>query len=188
MSIDYARAQLLLQPSEGYVPHMYLDTKALVTVGIGNMLPAVDAAQALRFIDRTTQNQASLQAIESDFVAVTKQPGARPARYYRQFTALDLPNVEIDALFRARVDSFVAELRQAYSKFDSFPDSAQLALLDMAFNLGTNGLKKKFPKLNAAIDAQDWIGVAAESNRPDVNSVRNAAVKNLFTAAANESK
>jgi GH24 family phage-related lysozyme (muramidase) len=186
VSVDYNVAKLLLVPSEGNVPHMYLDTKGLVTVGIGNMLPSVAAAQMLNFIDRATTAKATADAIKADYEAVTKQPDSKVASYYRPFTKLDLPNVDIDVLFRARVDEFVGQLKKVYPAFDSFPPSAQLALLDMGFNLGTGGLQKKFPKMNAAIAKLDWAAAGTECNRPDVNQARNDATRALFTAAVAE--
>jgi GH24 family phage-related lysozyme (muramidase) len=73
MDIDYAHAMVLLVPSEGYVEHMYLDTKGLVTVGIGNMLPSVAAAQALPFVNRSTGNRATADEIAADYASVESQ-------------------------------------------------------------------------------------------------------------------
>jgi GH24 family phage-related lysozyme (muramidase) len=189
MDIDYALARLLLEPSEGNVSHMYLDTKGLVTVGIGNMLPSAAAAQALPFVSRTTGNQATAAEIAADFASVEAQPDSKNASYYRQFTKLDLPNVNIDSLFRSRIDEFVKQLKSAYPEFDSFPSEAKLALLDLAFNMGIGRLKSaaEWPKLNAAIAKRDWSTAAAECNRPQANGRRNAETKAAFTAAAKAS-
>jgi len=50
-------------------------------------------------------------------------------------------------------------------------------MLDMAFNLGTSGLKNTWPRLNAAIDAENWAQAALECNRPQVNPTRNATLR-----------
>jgi len=55
--------------------------------------------------------------------------------------------------------------------------NVQFALLDMAFNLGTNGLVTIFPSFKKAIEAKNWKKAASESNRPQVSSTRNATVK-----------
>lgn len=177
--------KLLLIPSEGNVSHMYVDTVGKVTVGIGNMLPNAAAACALAFVNRTTGNRATPAEITADFNAVAAQPPARSARLYRPFTKLDLPNVAIDNLFRDRVAGFQDELRRAYPDYDDYPDSVQLALLDMAFNMGTAALRK-WPRLNKAISEQDWEAAAADSTRPKANPARNAAIKALFEKAAEE--
>ena len=49
---------------EGIYPHMYLDTKGLVTVGVGKMLPNVKSAIALPFYDKITRQQATAKDIE----------------------------------------------------------------------------------------------------------------------------
>jgi GH24 family phage-related lysozyme (muramidase) len=49
---------------------MYLDTVGKVTIGVGNMLPNVAAAQKLAFVVRTTKKKAIKDQIETDFEAV----------------------------------------------------------------------------------------------------------------------
>lgn len=165
---------------------MYLDTTGNVTIGIGNMLPSKDASQALPFVNRTTKNAAKKEEIAKDFDEVAKQKSGHPAKSYIKYTALDLPDVEINKLFQARIAEFVKLLRKHYPKYDSYPDAAQLALLDMAFNLGASGLKKDWPKLNKNIDDLDWAAAAGNCNRPDVQVTRNSAVKELFVKAGKD--
>jgi GH24 family phage-related lysozyme (muramidase) len=59
-----------IKVSEGSIPHMYLDTVGKVTIGVGNMLPNVAAAQKLAFVVRTTKKKAIKDQIETDFEAV----------------------------------------------------------------------------------------------------------------------
>ncbi len=186
MAPTFDEIKLLIAPSEGNKSFMYLDTTGNVTVGIGNMLPSASAAIKLNFINRTTKNKALPAEITADFDAVWKQPKAMTANYYRPFTNTDLPDVDINILFSDRIDEFQKALRTAYSKYDSYPSPAQLALLDMAFNLGVGALKSsvKWPKLNAAIAAMDWKTASTECFRPDANAVRNAKVKALFEDAS----
>ena len=176
----------MLVPYEGNIEHMYLDRKGLVTVGIGNYLPSANAAQKLGFVSRTTKNRATANEISTDFENVKKQKTGLRARGYKEFTTLDLPNMAINELFRRRVDEFLGQLRKAYPKFDDYPTAAQLAMLDMAFNLGTGGLKNTWPKLNAAIDAQDWAEVAKNCTRPDAQATRNAGTIANFQKAADK--
>lgn len=175
--------KLLIAPSEGNIPYMYLDTVGKVTVGIGNMLPSVGVACELAFVNRTTKNRATPAEITTDFQTVAAQPRARLAQFYRQFTRLDLPDVQINELFRDRVAGFQQELRGSYPDYDSYPDSVQLAMLDMAFNVGTSGLRQTWPRLNTAIAARDWTTAAQECRRPQANPTRNAATRELFEAA-----
>jgi GH24 family phage-related lysozyme (muramidase) len=170
---------------EGKVSHMYLDTKGNVTVGIGAMLVDVNAAKKLGFVTRDKKSKATLKQIEDDFNNVKKQPKGKIASAYKKHTKLDLPETVIDALFSAHVKDFKNQLRSKYSGFDTFPEEAQEALLDMAFNLGTHALKTKWPKLNKeGIDKRDWKAAAKHCNRPYVSLKRNEMVKELFEKAA----
>lgn len=184
MAPTFDEIKLFIAPFEGNISHMYLDTEGYVTVGIGNMLPTADAACALSFVNRTTKNAATKVEITADFQSVSKQAKAMRAGSYRQFTKLDMPNGEIDRLFRRRVDEFQGQLRRHYPKYDAFPSSAQLAILDMAFNLGSAALKKKWPKLNEAIDKEDWTAAAQNCTRPGANAVRNTGTVGLFEKAS----
>lgn len=186
MAPSFAAIKALLVPSEGNIPHMYLDNVGKVTIGIGNLISSAAYACTLSLVNRTTSKAATNQEITADFDAVSKQPrGLAPARY-RPFTALDLPSSAIDLLFQNRVQEFLRLLKVSYPKYDFYPQSAQLALMDMGFNLGVSGLKSTWPKLNQAIDKQDWKAASLSCFRPQVNIMRNAEVKRLFEKAATE--
>ena len=92
MAPTFEEIKLFVAPFEGNIPNMYVDTEGYVTVGIGNMLPDVRAARLLGFVNRTTKNAASADEKSADFSAVSTQPKAKAARWYKQFTKLDLPD------------------------------------------------------------------------------------------------
>jgi GH24 family phage-related lysozyme (muramidase) len=184
--LTFDEIKLHMVPYEGCIEHMYLDTKGLLTVGIGNYLPTVAAAQALRFINRTTRNRGTAAEIKEDYESVKKRKVGLRARSYREFTKLDLPDVAVNELFAGRIEEFKRRLNAFYPSFADYPATAQLAMLDMAFNLGTSGLRNKWPKLNDAIDRQDWAAAAANCTRPDANGVRNARTIALFQKAAEQ--
>lgn len=186
MSPTFEEIKALIAPWEGNISHMYLDSVGKVTVGIGNLLPSSEAACQLPFVNRVSGAPASLVEVAVDFQAVSRQAWPRVARFYRAFTVLELPDGQVDELFRRRVEGFQRELQDSYPSFSSYPGSAQLAMLDMAFNLGTRGLKKTWPNLNRAIDARDWATAAIESYRPQSSPARNARTKGLFQKAAAE--
>ena len=183
---DFKKA---IKVSEGNIPHMYLDSNGFVTVGVGNLLASVADAQALAFVNRKTQKPATNDEIKADFEAVKKQPKNLIASHYKSFTALDLPQKDIDKLLDGRIDGFKKELKQKFPKFDSYPMTAQFALLDMAFNLGTNGLVTKFPSFKKAVEAEDWDKAAKESHRAaPVSATRNATVKKWLEDAKPKKK
>ena len=182
----FEEIKLFVAPFEGNISHMYLDSEGYVTVGIGNMLPNAAEAVLLRFRTRTTKNRATEAEIKADFESVAKQAKARSAPKYKEFTRLDLPDLEVNLLFQSRIADFQNQLRRLYPKYDEYPAAAQLAILDMAFNMGAGGLKTKWPKLNKAIDGRNWADAAAQCERPGANAVRNSGTKALFMKAAEE--
>jgi GH24 family phage-related lysozyme (muramidase) len=167
---------------EGRIAHMYLDTRGLVTVGVGKMLPHVAAAQKLPFVQRANGQPASAEQIAADFAAVKAQPLGKLAHSYRKFTQLELPDAAIDALLRLTVDSFEADLRARLPGYAKAPAPAKAALLDMAYNLGMDGLLK-FARLKAAVAAGRWAQAAAECRRNGPSPERNEWTRDQFLAA-----
>ena len=167
-----------IKVSEGSISHMYLDTVGKVTVGVGNMLPNVAAAQKLGFVVRKTPSKkATADQIKTDFETISKQTKGLVASKYKKHTLLDLPATAIDKLLDSRIDGFKKQLKVKFPKFSTYPLTVQFALTDMAFNLGANGVVTKFPTFTKHIKAEDWKKAADESNRPQVSKTRNATVK-----------
>src|SRR5258706_10583076 len=80
----------VLPAFEGNIAWLYLDTRGLVTVGIGHMIPNVAWAQQIPFVIRATGAAASAPDIAAGFQAVTAANKGRTPKYYRQFTSFDL--------------------------------------------------------------------------------------------------
>ena len=181
--MEFAEAQrALIKTGEGSVPHLYLDTRGFVTVGVGNMIPNVEAAQTLAFVRRDGGAPAGAEDIAADYDAVKDRPYGQgyTAASFKPHTALDLPETEIDALLDRRIAEFEAGLRSDFGNYDNYPDRARLGLLDMAFNLGNHGLITKFPTFTTAARAGDWTTCAQECRRIGVGDARNAEVRKLF--------
>lgn len=186
--VDHAAALALIGPFEGRIPWMYLDTTSHVTCGVGNMLPNVDAAQALIWHVRGSGEEASSIDIEDDYRRVSGAVPGMAAAAYKALTRCELASHEIERLFGRRVDEFALQLEKIFHGFPTFPQPAQLAMLDMAFNLGAAALPRKFPMLTKAINAENWPAAAFHCLRPQSRDSRNAAVRALFEAAANEGR
>ncbi len=168
---------------EGAIPHMYLDSKGLVTVGIGHLIINLQSAQKLPFITQKAI-KATLKEIQVDYDLVKKQSGNMLASYYKRFTKLKLSAIEIDKLTNKHIDSFYKEIKQIYSDFDNFPSDVKLALLDLIFNVGMPDLKNNWPSLNKEVRAKEWGKAALHSNRKvPVSAARNKYVKDLFEKA-----
>jgi GH24 family phage-related lysozyme (muramidase) len=189
---------------EGNLPHMYLDTKGLVTIGIGFLIEntgtqrITSEAIAWPFIVRSSGKQASAAEIEADFAAVKKLPfGPKViAGTFKPHTKLDLASTKIDALFDKKVSEFWAQLQAEFGPaFDRYPMAVQYALLDMIFNLGRGGdvhhkgkvVKStglhQFKQMRAAIDQKDWKLAGDRSHRNGIGAARNQAIKAWFYGA-----
>jgi GH24 family phage-related lysozyme (muramidase) len=167
---------------EGKITHMYLDTKGLVTVGIGKMLPNVAAAQALGFVRRSDKATATATEIETDFKEVSKQTKGKLASSYEKYTKLDLPDDAIFDLLKSVVDGFEADLENNFVGYKTYPVAAKRALLDMIYNLGLGGLLK-FKKLKASVEAGDWKKAAEDCHRTGPSDERNDWTRDLFLEA-----
>lgn len=186
MALTIAQIQAHMTPYEGNVAHMYLDTNGYVTVGIGNLLPNVAAAQTLPFVHKADSQRAAAADIQTDFETVKAQRSRHTAAWYARRTALQLNALDIELLFQRRVNEFLRQLRGVFTNFDHFPDSAQLAVLDMAFNLGVGALNRSWPNFRAAVIAENWSDAATHCVRPGAAPARNAGTQALFRSAAAE--
>ncbi|PCK04478.1 MAG: hypothetical protein COA42_19155 [Alteromonadaceae bacterium] len=168
---------------EGEIPYMYLDSKGLVTVGVGFYLPTAENATSYQFNTRNN-TPASSEQIISDYEVVAAMQANMAASYYKRNNGLIMPTEEIDAQLRSKIGVFATELAGLYSDFYYFPDSVQEALFDMVFNLGITNLRTTWPSFNAAVGEQNWQVAAEQSNRKaPVSQARNEYVKNLLLSA-----
>lgn len=175
-----ARTRELIKAGEGSIPHMYLDTVGKVTIGVGNMLRDAKAATALPFIVAESGEAASKQAIVAEYNLVAAQEPGLVAHRYRKYTKLILEEDAINALLDKRLGQFRRTLQKDFEGFDDFPENAQLGLIDMAFNLGNQGLIAKFPSFTRAARKKDWKKCAMECRRKQIQKTRNEEVKELF--------
>ena len=171
-----------LKEFEGCVPWMYLDTVGKVTVGIGLMLPSGPAADALPFVigDRA----ATTAEIAKEFARVSGMEKGRVAKFYARTGGLRLTQEAIDTKLRSTLEGFEGYLRRYLPMYDSLPDAAKVALLDMVYNLGPGRLFAEYPRLIAAIEAGDWKAAAAASARRGPSPARNLWTKQQLLDAA----
>ena len=167
-----------IEAFEGSIPWMYRDTVGKVTVGVGTMLPDAAAAQRLAF--QLAGRPAGTQEIQSDFERVDALPMGRAALFYRQAGRPELPKPDIDELLRTVLTTMESTLRAHLTGYDAFPDGVKMALLDMAYNLGVEGLLTGYPRLIHCVQAADWPGAAAASFRHGPGAARNAWTRQMF--------
>lgn len=166
---------------EGVVPWMYLDTVGKVTVGVGLMLVNEIAAHALPFLNG--DKAATAEEIASEFLRVSAMKKGQLAKFYVTSKALRLPADAIDEKLRSALLGFEGYLRSYLHGYDSFPDAAKLALLDMVYNLGPGRLFAEYPRLIAAVERSDWRAAAAISARRGPSATRNTWTQQQFLNA-----
>lgn len=172
------RLHHMLGSHEGNSGSMYCDScePPVVTVGVGHALFTSQAAKALPFLDAKTGSPASSAQIEAEYSrtkALRVYPGSRPY--------LILPVSEVSKLEDQDVEKAVGILRKELGDFDTLPEDARLALIDIAFNCGS---LMDFPHLRAAVKARDWKAAASHAHRAGVSATRNQDVQALLRGLA----
>jgi GH24 family phage-related lysozyme (muramidase) len=159
---------------EGVVNHLYKDTRGLVTAGVGRLIPNKDALRKLTWWP-------NLQEAQADWILLQDQPAGKLPVFYRKICHARLSE---DSM-RQDFQNEVIELRKALQRdwnLSRLPPSVQVALTDMAYNLGVGGLSK-YRKLRAAVQAKDWATAAKECHRNGPSEARNRETAALFLEA-----
>ncbi|MET0383794.1 MAG: hypothetical protein ABW032_10280 [Burkholderiaceae bacterium] len=190
---DVASLYDLLKENEGNIPHLYLDSKSLVTIGIGTYLPTAEDAKALVFYNRKTFVKASGQEIQAAYDAVVaaapdkkKYPRGKKASAYQDVTDLEMTPTDIGERWLADVKIFQKQLPAHFKGFNAYPADARQALTDIAYQYGASGASKTAAagKIKAAAEKGDWSAAADCTDDLEGSDHRNAARKALFLSAA----
>lgn len=172
---------------EGVCDFMYLDTRGLVTTGIGNLIdpkPLARSYQWLRNSDGQVATAAQVDA-EWDQIKARQEHRNRGGRFYRQFATLQLSAGEIERIFRRKAQQFDTSLQGIFPQWASYPADAQLAMLCHAWALGTGRLRSGWPSYTAACARRDWRTAARECAWRGMNAQRKRAMEQMFLNAAN---
>jgi GH24 family phage-related lysozyme (muramidase) len=164
----------LVEEAEGRVAHMYQCSRGHVTVGVGHLIPSAHDAALLDLVPVT-------EAVE-DWHRVKLAPAGLRASAYAEYCRSRMSDAAIDALLDKDVWQRVRALR-ARLPYDGYPEPVQLAVFDMAYNLGLAGFEK-YEKLRAALDRGDWLAAADECHRRGISEARNARTAAWFREAA----
>ena len=127
--------------------------------------------------------KATADQIKAEWTSIKSKATPHPAKFYEKFTTMKMLQGDIDAALTTKINSFEGSARQTFSDWDDFASPAQLALLDMIYNLGS---LSDFPKLVNAANKKDWATCAAECHREGPKDQRNNDTRDRFLAAAKE--
>lgn len=162
---------------EGKVDHLYLDGAGLVTIGVGCL---VMDPTAIPLVNRETNLAATRAEMFSDYNAVKALPAGKTADYYGMVCRLYLPDAMIRRLFDQRLMDIAGRVNDHAIMLAPLPEPIQLAVVDMAFNLGVSGLTTKFPRFMNALRAGDWHACALECRRDGISNDRNNWTRRQF--------
>ena len=182
MSATFDQSLAQLKSFEGCVPWMYRDTVGKVTVGVGLMLPDAAAACALPF-QAADGTVATAEQIAAEFARVEALAMGKLPSFYRAAGSLVLPEAAIDEKLSAVLAGFEATLRAHLAGYDALPGGVKMALLDMAYNLGPEGLLKGYPRMIHAVETGAWAEAATQCARGGINAARNAWTRQQMMSA-----
>jgi GH24 family phage-related lysozyme (muramidase) len=120
--------------------------------------------------------------VSADFARVTAADQGLVASSYQNLTQCRMSDDSVQALLFGDIDAFAAAITRQLPAWTAYPEPAQEALFDMAYNLGVGGLLK-YPKMLAACAAGDWETAATECRRNGIGDARNAETAALFRQA-----
>jgi hypothetical protein len=166
---------------------MYLDTRGLVTTGIGNLIDPQRLARVYQW-RRNSDDQPATPAqvgAEWDQIKGRQQHRSRGGFYFRQFTTLHLPETELERVFRDKAQQFDKQLLRIFPDWDSYPADAQLAMLCHAWALGTGRLRSGWPRYTAACRRRDWATARQQFVWQRMSPRRRQGMEQMFANAAN---
>jgi Hemopexin len=174
---------------EGYIHHLYLDVKGLVTVGVGNLLKSPAAAALLPFTHGPNGALADAGEKSAAWNKVKAAPAGKPVNdkgdIYSALTDLRLSTAAVDALVIATGILFDNANLFEFPQHLNSPADAQLGLISMRWP----GAWNDFPTFRAHVSKGEWCGAARECyfDEAGANSGtkrRNLANRWLFSLAA----
>jgi GH24 family phage-related lysozyme (muramidase) len=175
MSAPYELAYLpWCKKWEGCCAWFYLDTRGNVTIWVGFEVESALIAQTLPMYLPGLTVAATVDEIARAWNTVdAMQEGHMPA-FYAYPGCLQMQEKDGDALLMAKLDTLDEGLAPGIQGFEALPEGWKMALLDLSYNLGLDGLLKGYPRMLAAVQAGNGPLAAAECHRNGISAARNA--------------
>ncbi len=184
---------------EKYRPYPYLDTRGNVTIGVGTMVPDESVMIDTPLVDLLGNPVSRKQRgqVFRDIKALWQQEKYRnlQAEYFPNPHKVTLPESEADRIARKYIEEELPHIKNKFQGFDTLPDAAKTAIIDMQYNLGDAGFqrtvpegsnKTPWPNFYSAIDARDFETAAREASRKGIGLGRNQETQQLLIDAAKE--
>ena len=174
---------------EGVMSHAYLDTVEKVTVGVGSLFDdgtgkPPDVFLALPW---TVGGKPAPRAVNAaSWLAVKARTDLAPrgGSAFRDVTAIRLDAQTITDLLMERTGQFWDILAATLPDLEQWPADAQLALLDLGYQLGPRFLGPRWPNFTAAAHAGDFAKCGDHSAVRQASPGRNERRERWFDNAA----
>ena len=169
---------------EGLKLNFYLDSKGILTVGIGQNVNNFNDFKNLNIINKQTGNTLNSNQ-KTDLNSQIMQDISNNTFTEKNYSNLEISKNDIYNQFNTMLEKSYNELEQKIDNFDKFPTSVKQALVDMQFNMGNKKFSEDtWPKLFKAIDNRDWQTAGKEaSQRKDVQKSRREWTYKMFMDA-----
>ena len=171
---------------EGFSPHMYLDQKGDVTVGIGILLETVQEAKSLPFVKMGAVIRPHDIHIENAYNKVKAAKTSPPADQFASLTSLVISKADATILTLDFINKILVEVSVVFPNYDTYPVKAKEGILDMFYTIGTPNIISGWPLFRAAVKRRNWKEAAAQEKDRGVGPDRHKIVYDWFTGAANE--
>lgn len=178
------------QPNEGWTNFMYTDDappsdafpNGIVTVGMGNALESIGAAQAAGFVN-PDGSPADPGTVAAQWQTVHDGPhnSSTGAGY---MTTIRLPDAAIMALVDQTVAANEVVLREFFPGWDSFPADGQIAISSKAYAMGTGEFPTKFTNFVSLVNSGQWTAAIPEGHYQGVGTQNRQAQEDAALANA----
>lgn len=168
-------------PFEGVVPHLYKDSLGFITCGVGFLVKGPEELARFPWKPNCQSAIADYNLVKNEpheYADPSGKKHVHGAAYYAQFCNAHLSDLSMKAVFASRVIDIRKLLQQDW-QLARTPELAQIALVDMAYNLGVGGLSR-YVKLREAVLERDWNTASHECFRRGIQEARNVATAQLF--------
>ena len=169
---------------EGLKQNFYLDSKNILTTGIGQNVSELNKFKELNILDTKTGSLLNTDQKEQVYFQIMHEISDNTFKE-KNYSYLEISKIDIYNHFNTMLEKSYKELEQKIENFDNFPTTVRQALVDMQFNMGNKKFSEDtWPKLFEAINKRDWQTAAKEaSQRKDVQKSRREWTYKMFMDA-----
>ena len=169
---------------EGRCTWLYLDTLRLPTTGLGHRVFTLPDMITLPWLTKSgTPATESQKRAEWNHIGARTDLAPKGGFAYQSIATLHLADATVDGLLTKDTPTYWDPLVAVLPNLPTWPTDAQLAIIDMSYNLGAHFLGSKWPNFTAACKAGDFTKAAASCLRA-VKAPRDYRHQRLFTNAA----